>query len=508
MAVSSETKLNPKLTSSYNSCGGSPPLADSSSPSDLNKNHGLSNGKKTDEDHSSKESLKPVYVVAVTVALGVTVAMMVHIYLRGNLMFVKGVLVSDHEYCTMLGQRVLHERGSSVDAAITATLCLAVVHPHVSGVGGGGVMLVHNIRRNETRVIDFQGSAPKSLGEKMLQDVSEVKDSSWECQECSEDYRLLTTCMEAEALLKIRGEELPQRFRDVFFPDGQPLHPGSFLKMPSLAGVLQSGLSNFYDGTFSREMEEEVRANGGVLSRDDLSNYRVQVQPPVEDLFNGFIVKVPPPPSVGEALILALRMMEGFHLNQTNLTATQTRHWDAEVSDGWGEKPELLSGMLSKSLAQRLHQTSNYSTIHLPQTEPLTGHVVVMGPDNLMVSVASSLSRLFGSRILTRSGIILNSIMIDLFQSNKTGGQLSTQQKSSMFQGKKPLSFLMPIIVVPAWNKCSMHLALSTSSGHQSLNMISQVITALIFSQEKNDSLSIRSLHPHPVQSRPHVDCK
>lgn len=50
--------------------------------------------------------------------------------------YVKGVLVSDHELCTELGQKVLQDCGSSVDAAIAATLCLGVVHPHVSGVGG------------------------------------------------------------------------------------------------------------------------------------------------------------------------------------------------------------------------------------------------------------------------------------------------------------------------------------------------------------------------------------
>lgn len=49
--------------------------------------------------------------------------------------FIKSV-VSDHEHCTALAERVLRDRGSSVDAAITAALCLGVVHPHVSGVGG------------------------------------------------------------------------------------------------------------------------------------------------------------------------------------------------------------------------------------------------------------------------------------------------------------------------------------------------------------------------------------
>lgn len=49
---------------------------------------------------------------------------------------VKGVLVSDHELCTALGQRVICDGGSSVDAAIAGALCLGIVHPHVSGVGG------------------------------------------------------------------------------------------------------------------------------------------------------------------------------------------------------------------------------------------------------------------------------------------------------------------------------------------------------------------------------------
>lgn len=49
--------------------------------------------------------------------------------------FIKGV-VSDHELCTALGEKVLRDRGSSVDAAITGALCLGIVHPHVSGIGG------------------------------------------------------------------------------------------------------------------------------------------------------------------------------------------------------------------------------------------------------------------------------------------------------------------------------------------------------------------------------------
>lgn len=62
----------------------------------------------------------------------------------------------------------------------------------------------------------------------------------------------------AEAILKVKGEKIMQRFRTVFLPEGRALRPGSFLRMPGLAGVLEAGLLNFYNGNLSQEMEDEV----------------------------------------------------------------------------------------------------------------------------------------------------------------------------------------------------------------------------------------------------------
>ncbi|TNN52516.1 Gamma-glutamyltransferase 7 [Liparis tanakae] len=101
--------------------------------------------------------------------------------------------------------------------------------------------------------------------------------------------------------------------------------------MSGLAGVLRDGLSNFYDGNFSREMEDEVRRNGGVLSREDMSNYSVQVEQPVEGQYNEFTIQVPPPPSTGAALISALNLLEALQLNGNNNTENQTHRWIVEV---------------------------------------------------------------------------------------------------------------------------------------------------------------------------------
>ncbi|XP_035518399.1 glutathione hydrolase 7-like [Morone saxatilis] len=562
MDVSPETKLNQQLTLSYKSVAGSSPTDFSCG---LNKNRDLSHlpkeiplkqlvsgspnvlvGSRTDvkekdKDCSSQDTLIPVYVVSITFAIGVAIALILHIYMGGrSLVVVKGVLVSDHERCTALGMRVLHDHGSSVDAAVTAALCLGVVHPHESGVGGGGVMLVHDIHKNETRVINFQGTAPKTLKEEMLQNVSELKAGlqvgvpgmlrglhhahslygslSWEdvvtraTAVAREGFNVSYSL--AEAVSKVKGEQLSQRFRDMFFPNGQALHPGSFLRMPSLAGVVEAGLSNFYDGNFSQEMEDEVRVNGGVLSRDDISNYSVQVEQPVEGLYNEFIIQVPPPPSAGAVLISALRLLQGFHLNENNNTENQTYHWIAQalkaalaMASGLGDPrfnssvTELLSDMLSKS--QVLHQRIDSSAVHSLQTEVMAGQVVVMGPDDLMVSVASSLSGPFGSRVITRSGIILNSLILDFSWPNKTRGQFLTNQKNRVQPGKRPLSLLMPTIMMPAWHECGIYTALSSSGGQQSLSVITQVlISVLSFHKEKNDSLSLRRFQP----KRPFVD--
>ncbi|XP_070708475.1 glutathione hydrolase 7-like [Pempheris klunzingeri] len=575
MDVSPESKLNQQLKSGYESFAGSSQVADGSSTSDstcdLNGNTDLSrlpkeiplkqmtSGspnlldrslpplKETDE---GQDTLTSVYAALITFAAGVTIALFLHIYLVEGPVFVKGVLVSDHESCTALGQRVLHDRGSSVDAAIAAALCLGVMHPHVSGVGGSGVMLVHDIHKNQTRVINFQGTAPETLTEEMLQNVSQLKAGlqvgvpgvlrglnrahslygrlPWEdvvsraAAVAKEGFNVSVSL--AEAVSKVKGEQLSQRFRDVFLPDGQALSPGLFLRMPGLAGVLEAGLSNFYDGNFSQEMEDEVRASGGVLSRGDIRNYSAQVERPVEGLYDEFIIQVPPQPSAGAALISALNLLQDVHLNENSDTENQTHHWITEAlravlaAAGGSFDPqhnssvtERLSDMLSKSQAEALRQRTNSShtsppehssTVRSLQTELTVGQVVVMGPDDLVVSVASSLSRPFGSRIMTRSGVILNSLILDFTWPNKTRGRLLTNQKNRVQPGKRPLLSLMPTIVVPAGSKCGTYVALSSSAGRQSLSVITQVLISVLSLHKENNG----SLHPQLQPHRPLVE--
>lgn len=62
----------------------------------------------------------------------------------------------------------------------------------------------------------------------------------------------------ADAISKVKGEQLSQHFRDMFIPGGRALGPGSYVRMPGLAGVLEAGVNNFYHGNVSHEIQHEV----------------------------------------------------------------------------------------------------------------------------------------------------------------------------------------------------------------------------------------------------------
>ncbi|KAM6927901.1 glutathione hydrolase 7-like [Xenentodon cancila] len=399
-----------------------------------------------DEGCCSQDMPVHMYAVPIIIACSVTIGLILQINLEAGLasailstvalqVFIKGV-VSDHERCTALSEQVLRDRGSSVDAAIAGALCLGVMHPHVSGVGGGGVMLIHDIHRNVTKVINFQGAAPKTFKEEMLQNGSEIKAGllvgvpgmlmglhrahslygrlSWKdivgraADVAREGFNVSHSL--ADAISMVKGEQLQERFRNLFIPDGRALSPGSYVRIPGLAKVLEAGLYSFYHGKLLEEIKDEVRGNGGVLSREDISTYDVEMQEPLEGPYHDLIIQVPPPPSAGAALITALNLLEGFHLRENNVTEIQMHRWIADsltaalaMASGLGDPKnnssvrELLSIMLSKHQAEVLRQrmihsqTSPFdvhSSTHSLPSDLLTGQVVVMGPDNLMVSVA------------------------------------------------------------------------------------------------------------------------
>ena len=77
-----------------------------------------------------------------------------------------------HHLATDIGMKVLEDGGNAIDAAIAVAFALAVVNPSAGNLGGGGFMLLHLIKTNETLSIDYRERAPINSFEKMFQDNS------------------------------------------------------------------------------------------------------------------------------------------------------------------------------------------------------------------------------------------------------------------------------------------------------------------------------------------------
>ena len=85
----------------------------------------------------------------------------------------KQAIATDTKECSNIGEKILKDNGSAVDAAIAAMFCLGVVSMHSSGIGGGGIMLVYNRSLQEATVIDFRETASSLAHRDMFKDNKE-----------------------------------------------------------------------------------------------------------------------------------------------------------------------------------------------------------------------------------------------------------------------------------------------------------------------------------------------
>ncbi|XP_062248817.1 glutathione hydrolase 7 isoform X1 [Platichthys flesus] len=501
----------------------------------------------TEDCACQRDGMTVIITACLTFATGVTVALIMQIYFGDPQVFNQGAVVTDVAQCTSLGFSVLEKQGSSVDAAITAALCLGIVHPHTSGIGGGGVMLVHDIRKNETRVIDFRETAPSAINEEMMRTNLDQNPGllvgtpgmlsgmhqahqlygrmSWKdvvtmAADVARDGFNVTHDL-AEALAKVKDQNTSDAFRALFLPNGQAPLSGLFTRRLDLAAILEAvaekGIPEFYSGNLTQEMEAAVQAKGGVLTDDDFGNYSTVLQQPAEITYQGHHVMVASAPHAGVALITALNILEGYNIT-SQVFRNSTYHWIAEsvkialaLASGLGDPlfdtsvSEIVTKMQSKSQASLLRKmindsqalpASHYTPSFTLEEGAAAAQVMVMGPDDYIVSFMSSLNKPFGSGIVTPSGILLNSQILDFTWPNKTQSS-SPNPHNNLQPGKRPMSFLMPTAVRPAVGLCGTYVAIGSSNGEKALSGITQVLMNVLSSRKNmSDSVAYGRLHP------------
>lgn len=78
---------------------------------------------------------------------------------REKIVACHGAVAADDGRCSTIGMNALRHRGHAVDAAVATSLCLGVVSPGSSGLGGGAFMLFREADR-KAHVFDMRETAP------------------------------------------------------------------------------------------------------------------------------------------------------------------------------------------------------------------------------------------------------------------------------------------------------------------------------------------------------------
>jgi gamma-glutamyltranspeptidase/glutathione hydrolase len=270
-----------------------------------------------------------------------------------------GMVVAQEAIAARIGADILRKGGNAVDAAVAVGFTMAVTYPRAGNIGGGGFMIIHRANGDDT-AIDYRETAPSAINKTSFLDAQgnadpqKSRDSALgigvpgtvaglalaEEKYGSGRFTLADLIEPAIALARDgfpiaddTADSLPQdRARlapwpssaQIFFKaDGSTLAPGDPLVQTDLAATLQAiakaGPRAFYEGAVAEKLSAAVRAAGGVMTVNDLKNYRAIERAPVRGSYRGYeIVSMPPPSSGGIALIEMLNILEGYNLAKTD----------------------------------------------------------------------------------------------------------------------------------------------------------------------------------------------
>jgi gamma-glutamyltranspeptidase/glutathione hydrolase len=274
-----------------------------------------------------------------------------------------GMVVAQEARAARIGVDILQNGGNAVDAAVATGFALAVSYPRAGNLGGGGFMIIHRASGDDI-AIDYRETAPQRIDAKSFLDAAgnadptKSRDSALaigvpgtvaglalaEEKYGSGHFTLteliapaLAMARDGIVLTDDRAEALPnERDRLARWPstakiflkaDGSALATGDRLVQSDLAATLETiardGPRAFYQGPIAAKLAAAVQTSGGVMTADDLKDYRAVERAPVRGSYRGYdIVSMPPPSSGGVELIEMLNILEGFDLAHDDTAQT------------------------------------------------------------------------------------------------------------------------------------------------------------------------------------------
>ena len=419
-----------------------------------------------------------------------------------------GAVAADEPRCSEIGAAALREGGHAVDAAVAAALCLGVLHPHSSGIGGGAFAVIR-LANGTSEAIEFREEAPAAATPNMFAGSpdaslegglavavpSEIHGLrlAWERHGTLPWSRLVrpaatlaegfTVGPELARAIAQNAEALARHATSAatFLRSDRrsPLRVGDTCANPALARTLRAiateGADALRTGPLAEALARDVREAGGVMTADDLARYRPRVSAPVVSRAFGFdILGMPPTSSGGAAVAQVMEFMSGFDkplVRSGGLGVHRTveafKHAFAmrmNLGDPEAEWPGknvsgALADMLSPEFNARLRaMTRDDATLDISAygarwnqlDDSGTTHVSVVDAERNAVALTSTVNTAFGSKVTSPStGVVLNNEMDDFSTPGAPNGYgLAPSVANFPAPGKRPLSSMSPTIVV------------------------------------------------------------
>ena len=424
---------------------------------------------------------------------------------------VNAVVASARNEASQIGIDILKKGGNAVDAAVATGFALGVCEPSASGIGGGGFMMIKNCSLKEPVLIDFREVAPRaasadmykvnsdgsivdeenSIGGKSVGVPGEIKGLIY----ALENYGTMSLREIIEPSIKLAEEGfiVTEMMYNHFFE--RPLKTDSYYKNlqkgqtyrnPHLAKTLslisREGANAFYDGEIADKIINEEDKYNGIITKEDLADFKVCIKKPVTGEYRGYkIYSCPLPSSGGTHIIQLLNILENFDISGFKVNSAEYIHLFSEAMKiTYSDRAKYdvpVAGLTSKEYAKEIaNKIDLNNSVKIDGFNPWnyehsdTTHYSVGDKYNNLVAVTKTINHFCGSRIIPQgTGFILNDTMAD-FSTDK-------YSINSPYPLKKPLSTMSPTIIM---KDDKPFACLGSPGGEKIICIVAQVISKLI----------------------------
>ena len=448
------------------------------------------------------------------------------------------MVVCDNKIASAVGVEILKKGGNSIDAAVATAFALAVTHPQAGNIGGGG-FLVYLDAEGKSTTIDFREKAPLAATSDMFLNAEGqlIKGSNHSGAKsigvpgtvaglylAHQNYGRLTwkELIQPAIDLANQGFELPyalaqhaKKFQEGDYPEflrnffnnaaGKPTEFNQLWKQSELAKTLglirDHGKDGFYQGAVAEEIASFMKANGGLITLEDLNKYEAIERKPMLGKYKDFeIIAMPPPSSGGVALIEMLNMMEQANLDSVEFNSTEYVHLVAEVMRrAFADRAEHLGDpdfnlnmpldkLISKEFAKNRFQNIDFKKASISDSSKFgqlydgqnTTHLSVIDKEGNSVSLTYTLEQSYGSGMGSKKlGFIFNNEMGDFNpQPGYTNsGWLIGTEANVIAPEKRMLSSMSPTIIT---KNGEPYLIIGSPGGRTIINTVFQTILCVL----------------------------